>query len=81
MSTDSEPKPSPAGNETTSGSDSAPPCCCSQDPFAGLPPELQPKPKPVTGSLRHATCPDCGLIYWTNRATDLCMECAKGKTP
>jgi len=23
------------------------------------------------------TCPGCGLVYWTNRATDLCVECEK----
>jgi hypothetical protein len=80
MGTDPEPKPGPAGNEATVGADSARQCGCTQDPFAGLPPESQPKPKPMAGDLRHVTCPDCGLLYWTNRATDLCMDCAKGRT-
>ena len=81
MGTSSEPKARSADDETTVVADSVRQCCCTQDPFSGLPPELQPKPNPVAGGLRHATCPGCGLVYWTNRATDLCMECAKGRTP
>jgi hypothetical protein len=77
MGTDLERKPSTAGNEITSDAKLARPCSCTQDPFAGLPPELQLKPKSVAGDLRHATCPGCGLVYLTNRATDLCMECEK----
>jgi hypothetical protein len=50
-------------------------CTCAQDPFAGLPPELRPKPKPVEGGLRHIRCPGCGLEYWTNRQRDLCVTC------
>jgi len=56
-------------------------CGCLGDPFAGVPSEARPDRKPSAGGLRHATCPDCGLVYWTNRATDLCMECAQGRTP
>jgi len=52
-------------------------CTCVQDPFAGLPPELRPKPKPLGGGLRQVTCPGCGLQYWTNRPTDLCVACEK----
>jgi hypothetical protein len=52
-------------------------CACVQDPFAALPPELQPKSKPTMGGLRKVTCPGCGLAYWTNRATDLCVDCEK----
>ena len=81
MGTSSEPKARAADDETPDGADSARQCSCTHDPFAGLPPELQPRPKPVADDLRHATCPDCGLVYWTNRATDLCMECEKGRTP
>lgn len=56
----------------------APPLCtCIQDPFAGLPPELRPKPQPKKSGLRQATCPACGMNYWTNRPTDLCIECEK----
>lgn len=51
-------------------------CICVKDPFAVLPPELRPQPK-KNSSLRKVTCPGCGLVYWTNRETDLCMECEK----
>lgn len=51
-------------------------CICVKDPFAALPPELRPRPK-KNSSLRKVTCPGCGLVYWTNRETDLCMECEK----
>ena len=58
-------------------------CSCNSDPFADLPPELRPRPKPRMGNLRQVTCPGCGLKYWTNRSTDLCMDCEKKgiKTP
>ncbi len=49
-------------------------CTCMSDGFADLPPELRPRTD-KKGSLREVTCPRCGLVYWTNRATDLCMEC------
>ncbi len=49
-------------------------CDCTPDPFADLPPELRPVAKPETGQLRQATCPDCGLKYWTNRPTDICVD-------
>ncbi len=62
----------------TEGPDAPPPmCACVQDPFAVLPPELRPKVEPKKGGLRKATCPGCGLTYWTNRATDLCIDCEK----
>lgn len=32
---------------------------------------------PKKSDLRKVTCPGCGLVYWTNRATDLCMDCEK----
>jgi len=54
-----------------------PSCICASDPFAALPPELRPKPEQKPSSLRQVTCPGCRLVYWTNRATDLCMECEK----
>jgi len=50
------------------------PCTCTGDAFADLPPELRPREQKKS-SLRQVTCPGCGLVYWTNRATDLCMEC------
>lgn len=49
-------------------------CSCRKDPFRNLPHDLQPAAKKTT-SLRKVTCPGCGLVYRTNRATDLCMEC------
>jgi hypothetical protein len=53
-----------------------------EDGFAALPPELRPRPQKKS-SLRQVTCPGCGLVYWTNRSTDVCMKCeTKGvKTP
>ena len=52
------------------------PCTCVKDAFAALPPELRPRPRKKS-SLRKTMCTGCGLVYWTNRATDLCMECEK----
>ncbi len=52
-------------------------CTCVRDGLAALPPELRPRPRKKS-SLRKVTCPGCGLVYWTNRSTDLCMECEKG---
>lgn len=49
-------------------------CTCACDGFAALPPELRPRPR-KKGNLRQVTCPCCGLLYWTNRPTDLCIEC------
>jgi hypothetical protein len=56
-----------------------PVCTCGQDPFVALPPELKPRPAAKKDGLRQVTCPGCGLIYWTNRTTDLCMDCEKKK--
>lgn len=52
-------------------------CACVRDPFADLPPELRSQTKPRMGNLRQVTCPGCGLKYWTDRSTDLCMDCEK----
>ena len=49
-------------------------CCCG-DPFAGLPAEMRPKPGAKDDRLRQVTCPGCGLIYWSNRKTDVCVTC------
>jgi hypothetical protein len=54
-----------------------PVCSCTSDPFADLPPELRPRRKKHMGNLRQVTCPGCGLQYWTNRSTDLCIACQK----
>jgi hypothetical protein len=54
----------------------SPECTCVQDGFSALPPELRPRPKKKS-SLRKVTCPGCGLVYSTNRETDLCMDCEK----
>jgi hypothetical protein len=48
-------------------------CACNRDPFASLPPEMRPQRKEATGGLRKATCPVCGLNYWTNRGADICI--------
>ena len=53
-------------------------CNCVTDPFAAVPPELQPQPK-RRGSLRKVTCPVCGKEYWTNRETDLCIDCERSR--
>jgi hypothetical protein len=52
-------------------------CSCVSDPFSSLPPELRPQPKPKKSGLRQVTCPGCGLNYWTNRPTDVCIACEK----
>ncbi len=52
-------------------------CSCMSDPFSGLPPELRPRPKDVLSGLRKVKCPACGFEYWTNRDTDLCLDCEK----
>jgi len=49
-------------------------CSCTTDPFAAVPPELQPRPK-KKASLRKVNCPVCGKEYWTNRETHLCLDC------
>lgn len=51
-------------------------CTCLGDGFGALPPELRPREK-RNSSLRKVTCPGCGMVYRTNRETDLCMTCAK----
>ena len=48
--------------------------CCS-DPFAGIPPELRPNIVRGSDGLRQVTCPHCGLVYSTNRKTDVCVRC------
>jgi small redox-active disulfide protein 2 len=37
---------------------------------------MRPSSNPMRG-LRKATCPVCGLAYWTNRDVDLCNACEK----
>ena len=55
-------------------------CSCGVgDTFADLPPELRPRPQ-KRNSLREVTCPSCGKLYWTNRNTELCIDCeSKGR--
>ena len=55
----------------------SPLCTCVTDPFSGLPPELRQRPRNSMGGLRKVTCPGCGLVFWTNRNTDLCIDCEK----
>jgi len=52
-------------------------CSCYKDPFMDLPPELIPRGKKIMDGLRKVTCPGCSLAYWTNRKTDLCIDCEK----
>ncbi len=52
-------------------------CTCMQDPFAALPPELRPRSMTNDFGLRKVNCPNCGLVYWTNQKTDLCVDCEK----
>ncbi len=59
-----------------------PGCSCISDPFADLPPELRPTDtdeakKQQRFGFRQVTCPGCGLVYTTNRATDLCIDCER----
>ncbi len=62
--------------ESNGTGDRPPECTCMGDGFGALPPELRPKSKKKSG-LRKVTCPGCGLVYRTNRETDLCMDCEK----
>ena len=62
-----EKKPNPA----------KPTCSCVQDPFADLPPDVRIIPMQKLSGLRKVTCLGCGLVYWTNRTTDICIECEK----
>ena len=55
-------------------------CCCG-DPYASLPPEMRPKAAAKKDGLRQVTCPGCGLMYWTNRKTDLCVHCEEKRLP
>ncbi|MBM3121684.1 MAG: hypothetical protein FJZ97_05805 [Chloroflexi bacterium] len=50
--------------------------CGCRDPFAGLPPEARPKLLSRSDVLRETRCPECGLVYKTNRSTDVCIQCA-----
>jgi hypothetical protein len=52
-------------------------CNCFQDPFAALPPELRPRQRSGMEGFRKVACPGCGFQYWTNRETDLCVDCEK----
>lgn len=64
-------------NNSEVGKRNSPRCTCVTDPFSMLPPELQPRSRNSMGGLRKVTCPGCGLVYWTNRPTDVCIECEK----
>ena len=50
-------------------------CSCLTDPFTSLPPELRPRNVDVMKGLRKVNCPSCGFEYWTNRDTDICIDC------
>jgi hypothetical protein len=77
MTDEHKEKPETPQTQTTAAEGAPSPCTCVQDPYAALPPELRSRPKSEMKGLRKVTCPGCGLVYWTNRKTDLCMECEK----
>lgn len=52
-------------------------CNCVKDPYADLPPVLRPKNTTWKTGFCQVTCPGCGLEYWTNTESDLCMDCRK----
>jgi len=64
-------------DQKNQGGGKPPLCTCITDPFANLPPELRPHNRNPMGDLRKVTCPGCGLVYWTNRQIDLCIDCEK----
>lgn len=72
-----EDKPETTNREAEQDETKAPACACVQDPYAALPPELRPRQKSWKDGLRKVTCPGCGFQYWTNRKTDLCVDCEK----
>jgi hypothetical protein len=63
--------------QDTQAPDITPLCSCIKDPFLDLPPELRPRARKTMDGLRKVTCPGCGLVYSTNRKTDLCLDCEK----
>ena len=38
---------------------------------------IETRTKDVMSGLRKVKCPACGFEYWTNRDTDLCIDCEK----
>jgi len=62
-------------DRTETEADVTPSGCCCGDPYANLPAEVRPKLAEKTSELRQVTCPLCGLIYLTNRKTDVCVRC------
>jgi hypothetical protein len=54
-------------------------CCCG-DSYASLPAELRAKPAAKNDGLRQVTCPGCGLVYRTNRNTEVCVRCEENRT-
>jgi len=67
--------------EASAESGATPNGCCCGDPYAGLPPEVRPRPVEKDAALRQATCPKCGLGYATNRRTDVCVRCEAKEPP
>ena len=69
----------PDEERTDAEADVKPGGCCCGDLYASLPAELRPKPAAKADGLRQVTCPRCGLLYWTNRRTDVCVRCEEKK--
>jgi hypothetical protein len=65
----------PDENETEAEANVKPGGCCCGDPHSSLPAELRPKPCAKNDGLHQVTCPGCGLTYWSNRKTDVCVTC------
>lgn len=53
-------------------------CSCASDPYAALPAERRPRVK-KRGSLRRVCCTACGKEYFTNRRTDICLDCEESQ--
>jgi len=77
MKDEADKKPDEDQGQADKAGGKLPLCTCVQDPFASLPPELRPRPVKSDFGLRKVTCPNCGFVYWTNRKTDLCVDCEK----
>ncbi len=67
----------PRGDRTGAEAEVKPGGCCCGDPYASLPADLRPMPGAKKDGLGQVTCPGCGLIYWTNRKTGVCVTCKK----
>lgn len=57
-------------------------CTCGKELHLDPPPEAGARKAQGKSDLRQITCPACGMPYWTNRRTDLCIDCERsGRRP